>query len=705
MSRLRPLTLLALLLLAVPALARVGDPRPVGEIRYAPTGHHSFAPALAWNGSWLVTWNGGEGAVRLDDEGAPLDVPAIFLRKGGAGVLPLEEGWLVGSVRQDGEEFRLELDHIGAAGELTSYAEYPMPLTPGAQRARVAGNEDAIALVVSLKGQRGGVEYSTTRLFPAGAAQPSFEVEGGALVAFVSTSEGFTLVLEDRVIRLDRELRVLGVALAHSENPILTLVSGSDGRVVLSGSGSVIDVHGVTEAGLTLVASLAATSRRELPRGAFSGETLLVAWKAFAGDGFVDLFAARISPDGSTEGPVVIEKHTEWTNRWASWAVTPFDLEGDARGWMIARSDGYFHSIGGFFDIATRRLERDAPLALLEGEPTVVSWRATDQYLTGEASTGDTTLVAWSERTLSRLALDYRYYAARYDSSGELLEPGEISIPFSVSSVAAVAEGFLFFGDDVHLLPHGSRDLEKLPVSKPRYEQIVCAGETCLRAWVRSADNRYEIRIAKRVGDSQFDPEGTLVDSVAGFEVSMATDGTDFFLAWRVPQPTGTILRSAIVRASGELRAEVSDFAAASSPAVLATPAILWTGTEYAAVWRHDQELRTMRFTRGGASIDGDETGWEGRRTGVSGLIAGIRQREGRAVILVREGTRVREYIVAPDGMLAPHGPPAPESSCETAGRCLRVTSLEVTGDPWYRARRLFLQTETRSDRRRPARR
>jgi hypothetical protein len=335
----------------------------------------------------------------------------------------------------------------------------------------------------------------------------------------------------------------------------------------------------------------------------------------------------------------------------------------------------------------------------------VVSWRATDQLLIGAVSTGETTLVAWSERTLSTLAIDQRYYAARYDSSGELLEPGEIPIPFGVSSVAAVAEGFLIFGDDVHLLPHGSRDLEKLPVSKPRYEQIVCAGETCLRAWVRSADNRYEIRIAKRVGDSQFDHEGTLVDSVASFEVSMATDGTSFFLAWRVPQQTGTILRSAIVRTSGELRAEVSDFAAATSPAVLSTPAVLWSGTEYAAVWRHDQELRTMRFTRDGASIDGGETGWEGRRTGLDGFIAGIRQREEGSVFLVREGTRVREFTVAPDGMLAPHGPRVPESSCDTAGRCLRITSLQVTGDPWFRAWRLFLQTETRSDRRRPARR
>jgi hypothetical protein len=474
---------------------------------------------------------------------------------------------------------------------------------------------------------------------------------------------------------------------------------------VLSSSGSVIDVHEVTDAGLILVASLAAPFRARRLRGAFSGETLLVAWKSFTEGYIVDLYAARISPDGSIEGPLVIEKHTESTNRWAPGADTPFDLEADARGWIVARSDGWWHTVGGFFDIVTRRLERDAPLAFRESEPTVVSWRATDQHLIGEVSTGDTTLVAWSERTYSPLALDYRYYAARYDSRGELLDPGEVSVPFGFSIVAAVEEGFLFFGQDVHLLAHGSRELGRLelPFVRVGYnEQIVCGEETCLRAWVRSENNQNEVRVARQVGNAGFDPDGILVASSSQvLGLSMATDGTGFFLVWGNRKQDGMFLRSAIVQTSGELRVEVSDFVFVPPEAVLSAPAVLWTGAEYAAVWHHDAELRTMRFTQEGASIDGEETGWEGRRTGVTGSLFGIMQREAGPVVLVREGMRIREFTVTPGGMLS-LGPRVPESSCDTAGRCLRITSLQVTGDPWYRAWRLFLQTETRSDRRRP---
>jgi len=708
MSRLRPFTLLALVLFAVPALSRVSDPRPVGQLRHAPTGGYSLAPELAWNGSWLVSWSGGEGAARLNDEGAPLDVPAIYLgassSSAGVGNLPLDDGWLIGSI-EGGVDPWLALDRIDAAGKVISRVGHPIPLELNFRAARVARSGEVLALAASWVRQS-GQQHDTTRIFLVGSAQAPLEVEGGALVDFVSTSEGFTLVLADRVLRLDPQLRVLGIALAHADSPILGVASDSDGKVVLSSNGAAIGVHEVTDAGLTLVASMVTPFPARVLRGAYSGETLLIAWKAATDSGVYygayDMFAARIAPNGSIDGPVIIEKGTDHTNRYSGGA-TPFDLEGDAHGWMIARSAGSWPPTHAFLDIVTRRLERHAPLTLFEGAPTVVSWRATDQYLIGEASTGDTTLVAWAERTLSTLAIDYRYYAARYDSGGELLDPGELSLPFSVQSVVAVKEGFLLFGQDVHLLAHGSSELEKVQVSRTGYEQIVCGTETCLRAWIRSTNNQYEIRVAK-VGETPSGSEGILVDSSAHqiLDLSMATNGTDFFLAWKSPVENGTILRSAIVQTSGELRADVSNFVAVPSPVVLQTPVVFWTGTEYVAIWRHDLELRTMRFTREGASIDGGETEWTGRPTGVRGFVRGVFHREDGPVVLISEDQQIREYSVTPQGMLVPETPPAP-SSCETAGRCLRFTSLEVTGDPWYRAWRIFLQTETRSDRRRPA--
>ncbi|MCA1732978.1 MAG: hypothetical protein LC732_05180, partial [Acidobacteria bacterium] len=295
----------------------------------------------------------------------------------------------------------------------------------------------------------------------------------------------------------------------------------------------------------------------------------------------------------------------------------------------------------------------------------------------------------------------YSWYGARFNSAGERLDPDDLPLPV-IHGVAPSSDGFLLFGyDTVYRLRESSSSAELLPAARAAFSSSACAGEICLDATLARVSPS-EVRVTRRRGAEVLDPQGVVVATGWSDGVSVASDGRGFLVAGSRRIGEGTIQTFARVSVDGDV-VSVGDFAAA--PRALTPPLLVWTGEHYVAIWKDGIELRTMRITSEGAVLDGDSTGWEGIRTGVGAAdVWRVEGAEGAGTILVESPGRGGEYVIASDGSLMPAGS-LPRAACEERGACLRVFNAEVTGDPWFKADRLFLQTESRSFRRRPARR
>lgn len=709
-------SLLLLFLWALPLAAGLGEARPIGELRYAPLGGETLTPKLAWSGGWLVTWSGGEGAARLDASGAPIDVPAIYLGARSwseAAVVGVEDGWVFASFTADGVRF----DQLDRNGDRVSRQDIAAPVPGSISRRTLVEAGGRLAFAWSTPP---GSEASpkTSILSIADGGIESFD---GEMVDLAAAGDRLYLALHDRLLEIGPGLELLRT-LPLPESLIARDLVEREGGVQLITDDRIwpfpadppsIQVHSVTPVGLVEVARLTTPTHPDYVQGAYSGDELLLAWLGVVNAEWIysrtyALFAARIDSSGAIEGPVRIEESVETTNRYFP-SPDRFDLGGDEQGWMIARSSGLRSPTAHFLDVVTRRIDRSSPLAPFEEPATIAGWRAPDQWLVGAPSVGETTLIVWREVTISQKALPGRWYGVRVDTTGARVDPHDLLLPDETWDVVATSDGYLLFTStfpaEVYRLRNGSSELELVPFARAGSASSACAGEICLDATVISESGRSRIRVIRRRGGEPLDPGGLTIAEYAQTidGVSVATDGNAFLVAWNRREGGGTILSFARVTVEGEIEFDVADLAAA--PRELSAPLVVWNGGHYAVVWSDEGELRTMRISSDGATLDGEVTGWEGIRSGVLRPLAGaVVSGTGSPRLLVRDGDTMRDFAIDADGSLLAVAE-GPLSACEERGACIRVFSRVLTGDPWYRASRLFVQPESRSLRQRPVRR
>ncbi|MCA1732103.1 MAG: hypothetical protein LC732_00690, partial [Acidobacteria bacterium] len=215
---------LVLLLLASPLVGALGEPQPVGQVRHFPSGGDSRSPQLGWNGGWLVTWGNAGGAARISAAGEPVDVPAILVHERpahiAAGVVPADDGWLVGSV---GRGF-IDLHRINRDGEVVARETRSIPSEEGwfhfAWMVRTDGD-----VVVGWRYEENTYLYSVER-------NQIMTVQGTA-VDLAGAGDRIFLAFSDRVVEIGAALEIRRSLLLPESLAVLDLVEdGGEVKVI-----------------------------------------------------------------------------------------------------------------------------------------------------------------------------------------------------------------------------------------------------------------------------------------------------------------------------------------------------------------------------------------------------------------------------------------------------------------------------------------
>ena len=385
--------------------------------------------------------------------------------------------------------------------------------------------------------------------------QVTYKADDPADVAFNPTvfsngSSGY-LVLYDRSIDLgSAQVESTGVALSGQTRPPAMIASNlGDGSVTPVATALGVRAYvawannrqiwgarfaPANPAGATLHVVTQSANPQQTPAIAWNGGEYLVAWADARGGQFTTVYATRVLPDGTIldSGGIKIAASAA--------TLEPISIASDGRDFVVAWSEPATTTQHAAVRVA--RIRADGT----DLDPTGVTL-AKDAYGAAVASDGNRYLVVWSQYTSPDVQ-------AAFLSSAAAVSP-----PFSVSSAPA-------------------REL---------WPRVASNGSDYLVVWQDSRSGGADVDAARISGDGVvLDPAGIAVASTSDGEgwPAVASDGSDFLVAWSIPSSAGTRVLDAEVSSSGQ--ADSGHVLDTASKTALVIPALAWTGSTYVAVWQ-----------------------------------------------------------------------------------------------------------------------
>jgi hypothetical protein len=646
------------------------------------------APSVAFNGTnFLVAWEDMRGAQRYDVYAARVSPQGALLDPDGIPVAAAASDQRDPSVASDGDGFLVAWHHernsaddaippshdihaarIDSNGVVLDPGALTVSSASGAQTRpsvafdgtnylvawedKRAGNLDVYAARVNTIGvvlDAGGIPVTTG---PAREGAPSVSYgDGQYLVAWHDSRDAdyTSAIFGARVTPLGAVVDAAGFRISDVPNPqVRPRAAFGGGQFLVAWTDTSIGSFETYGARISLAAAvgpsfLIATGNNDQhdPRIAFDGEHFFVAWQDERWQSGADVYASRVTADGTVVdlgGRAVSTTANEQefsrvaydgTSYFVVWIDDRNESDGDIYGARVT-PDGEILD-GGGIPIVTARWGQSWPDVVYDGT----------NYL-----------VVWS---------DYRYpagvFGARVTPDGEVLDPNGFRIASGDTSFPRVARG-----DGQSLVVwvqvesgradiRGARvatdgtvlDEASLPVSTAADHQLAPTvafdGTNYLVAW-SDARHPYTGMPAQDIYAARVSGAGELLDS-AGFAVSRAAsqqadpciafDGDNYLVAWidrRISFNEPAIF-GARVRPSGEvLDPEGAEIGRNRLRPVAASPRVSFDGRSHVVVWQeaeasgssHAWSAVAARVSRDGTVLDRDAVTMAGPAMGFSDL-------------------------------------------------------------------------------------
>lgn len=677
----------------------LGPPRPVSAERIVPATTPVAHPLIAVSGDRaLVVWQRAHAAVRLDEDGAPLDVPALILPKpewiSGADVVSDGSGWTVGwtTFALNGAASRLRLVHVSREGVVGAPRDLPLPFDVGQnQPLHLARREILLAAI-------------PTATSPARTAVVAVSESGIAVVALVNdsvreliaTSTGFALLTDRTVFRLDAGGSITG-EIALPDGFVGTDVAARDEALFIGGNATgeaaVVRIDGGS-ANAQMLARVPGRLGGDVRLASDDGDVVLV-WKGTESmaapmnpSPFYDLLAARVTSDGRVTGPAELRDRIGFVSRWLP-PMDPPDVAVVNGRTMIVWSEAQ--------NVFSAVLDDSMRLS----EPRLINWQIANQSLVGAAAADGVILVVWREPSGAhngRLTT----FAARFDASGRALDPQPFTLgALEPISVRSTGRGFFVRGTNgyAHIGTAGApllveSDLVPLDLS--------CTAELCIAAWIDGRAPSSTVRISRWENGALLDAPGVIVaaSSTSFGEVALSNDGVDFVAVFTrtAEAGVGTILDAGhIARKDGEWKIRVSAFAATTS--AVAVLQLIREHGHYLATWSESEGgggTYASRLSSDAQSLDGEETGWRGWPWPVAGAPGSLAHDGQRTYFISVEQQTSRLYALhgREATPLFDLGRGRAAIACSGNGRCLVATESDAeTLEPTLVPRRISLRT------------
>jgi len=381
------------------------------------------------------------------------------------------------------------------------------------------------------------------------------------------------------------------------------------------------EVHGVlVRQDGSVLAPVRVTGGRgwqRFPAVAFDGTNYLVAWHDREADGADDIYAARVTPQGTMLDPdgfvVCAAADTQ-----RSVAVSRC---GDQC--LVAWQDRRGGST--WFDVYAARVSRDG--TVLDPDGIAVSGAARYQTDVAVSAAGGDWLVTWQD---DRNWSDFGIYAARVNAAGTVLDPGGIVISDATRDQVQPAVGFdganwlVAWVDSregmadkdvfaARVSPSGTvLDPNGIVVSQASFFQeaagLAFGGANWLAVWQDNRNLRYDTYAAR------ITPSGSVIDT-AGIlmtwsansqtEPDCASDGTDYLAVWEETRGVWPGVYAATLTESGRTQ---DVFVVADDSCERENPAVAFANSNYLVVWNDERDnnndLYAARVTPAGVVLD-----------------------------------------------------------------------------------------------------
>jgi phosphoribosylformylglycinamidine (FGAM) synthase PurS component len=512
--------------------------------------------------------------------------------------VPAQFGQSLPAVASDGANFLVvwQDDRYGIIsgarvtpqGALLEPAGIVITPVPGDRGAPAVGF-DGVNFLVIWEEDRVGTDWDIygTRVSPQGAVLDpsgipiSTAADDQLLSALAFDGTNYCVVWEDdrddtlyniygaRVTPQGEVLDTAGIPISTAENDQLTpavafdgagfFVAWEDYRTTVSdiygarvtSEGSVFDTAGIPIS--------TATNVQLLPALGYDGENLLVTWGDFRSQNSLDIYGARVTPQGAVLDPAGLVISQAVDNQ--DFPAAGFDGENFFVAWGDLRN-------GTGWDIYGARVTPQG--AVLDPAGLVISSSALDQYYPAIGYDGDNFLLAWED---DRGGSGYDIYSGRVTPEGEALDPAGFLVSQSANDQNSPAAGF--------------------------------DGENFLVAW---ADDRkgsgWDIYGARVTSEGEvLDPTGFVISEAAKDQrlPAVSFDGTNFLLAWEDHRsdPAGDIY-GARVTPEGEVL-DPAGFVISQAVNDQNLPAVTFDGTNSLVVWADYRD--STRFHIYGARV------------------------------------------------------------------------------------------------------
>jgi phosphoribosylformylglycinamidine (FGAM) synthase PurS component len=348
----------------------------------------------------------------------------------------------------------------------------------------------------------------------------------------------------------------------------------------------------------TGIAVSTASGTQSSPAVAFDGVNSLVTWSDRRSDPSGDIYAARVTPQGTVLDPTGIAVSTGSGAQ--SSPTVAFDGVNSLVTWSDPRSD----PAG---DIYAARVTPQG--TVLDPSGIVVSAAANTQESPQVAFDGTSFLVAWFDTRSTNYA---DVYAARVTPQGTVLDPSGIAV--STAEGYQDAEGVAFDGTNfwvtwsdyrsgsaygdiyaARVTPQGTvLDTSGIPVATAGGDQynsaVALGGANLLVTWEDYRSNPYEpdVYVARVTpAGTVLDPRGILATLAIGWQEypAVAFDGANFLVSWANGRSDSTrAVYAARVTPQGAVL-DSTDIAISTDPGWHSDPAIAFDGTNYLVTW------------------------------------------------------------------------------------------------------------------------
>jgi hypothetical protein len=329
----------------------------------------------------------------------------------------------------------------------------------------------------------------------------------------------------------------------------------------VTNAGSVLDPAG-------LVVSNAADIQ-ELPAVAFDGENFLFVWqdRRYAAVSEYDILGAFADAGGNVYPPQGLVFSTKRPANQEQQAAVAFD----GTNYLVVWRDQRF---GGGIDIYGTRV--DALGAVLDPAGLAISTATNEQSEPAVAFGGTQYFVAWQDK---RSGVAFDIYGSRVTTDGDVLEPAGLALSTAV-------------GDE-------------------RRPAVAFAGSHFLAVWQDQRNANYDIYATQvSAAGGVVQPAGIPVTTATGAQEypTVASDGTDYFLAWQDIRSGNYDIYAARVDSAGTVL-DPAGLIICDATGAQTTPAAVYNAPDFLVVWDDargaDSDIYGGRVETDGTRLDG----------------------------------------------------------------------------------------------------